>query len=211
MSIESEVAALGITEVLHFTTNHGLAGILASHFLKARAQLTKDKYLEHIYKHNCKDRSRDAAWHDYVNLSISHINADLFGIASGNWHRDIQGWWCVLAFDPSILSHDGVYFTTTNNMYSGVRRERGESGFKALFVAQITRWSGKTVRRAAGWPNNRPTCPYAEVLYPVQVDLEYLRTIYVRESSHIDDIAGMCGGLDLPMPNCTVSQEVFQP
>lgn len=211
MSISSEVIARGISQVVHFTTSHGLAGILASGALKARARLTEDMYLEHIYKHNCKDRSRDAAWHDYVNLSITHINADLFGIASGNWHRDIDGWWCVLAFNPIILTHDGVVFTTTNNMYTGVRRQPGEAGLQSLFADNIVRWNGKIIRRVAGWPDNRPTCPYAEALYPGQVSLEYLNAIYVRDAAHIEDIAGMCGALSLPLPNCIVESKVFQP
>src|SRR5437899_1547768 len=98
MNIRGLIAERQIRQVLHFTTDRGLVGILASRAVKPRKRLSTDKYLEHIYKPNCENRIRDSAWHDYVNLSIETINAHLFGISSGNWHRDLDGWWCILSF-----------------------------------------------------------------------------------------------------------------
>ena len=183
MSIEDIVINRNIKEILHFTTNKGITGMLASNGILPRKRLPQDKHLEHIYEYNCGDRSRDAAWHDYVNLSITIINRRLFGISKGKWHRDIDGWWCILAFSPKMLSHEGVFFTTTNNMYSGVRRYQGANGLEKLFAKQIMRWQGENVTRSPAMPENQPTCEQAEVLYPGELSLDYLHRIYV-ESSH---------------------------
>ena len=182
MSIDDVVFNRGIKEILHFTTNKGITGMLASGVILPRKRLPEDKHLEHIYEYNCADRSRDAAWHGYVNLSITTVNRHLFGISKGKWHRDMDGWWCILAFSPNILSHNGVYFTTTNNMYSGVERYKGTKGLERLFETPITRWSGEIVMRSSTVPNNQPTCGQAEVLYPGELTLNYLKTLYVSDS-----------------------------
>jgi len=183
MTIQDTIEQRGIHEVLHFTTNKGITGILATGFLKARKLLSEDYYLEHIYQYNCKDRSRDMAWEGYVNLSITSVNRQLLGISSGKWHANEDGWWCILSFTPDICSHPGVYFTTTNNMYSnGVKRARGVEGLNAMFASQITQWPGRILCRPSEIPDNQPTCEQAEVLYPEQISLKYLQKIYVMNN-----------------------------
>src|SRR5690349_15550012 len=107
MSVNAIVARRNITRVLHFTTNQGLTGILASRAVKARRDLTSDKYLEHVYSPNCAVR-RDQAWLGYVNLSIGRINARLWDISANKWHSNKDSWWCILVFDPIVLTHPGV-------------------------------------------------------------------------------------------------------
>jgi hypothetical protein len=209
MNIESEIDKRHITEVLHFTTNAGLTGILALQTVKARKRLNIDQYLEHIYKPNCCDRSRDAAWHDFVNLSVTSINSRLFGISSNTWHRDIEGWWCILSFRAGILAHPGVWFTTTNNMYSGVRRAQGWAGLNAMFAPTITQWLGKTVSRSKGASPCQPTCMQAEVLYPGELSISHLQCVYVRDEEHLDIIEGMAGAMSLPSVACRVSPRHF--
>lgn len=186
MSILDFVARCGISEVLHFTTNEGLVGVLQSGAVLPRSQLPREKYLEHIYKPNCRIR-KDTAWLSYVNLSINWINPELFRISSGYWHKDRDIFWCVLSFDPGILDHEGVYFVTTNNMYSGAIRGVGEEGLSSLFepriVQYVERQKGrlvpiKSVVRPKTHPVHLPTCSQAEVLYPGALSLEYLKGVY---------------------------------
>lgn len=217
MTIKRIVQERGIEEVLHFTTNSGLVGIFAARALKARRRLSSDKYLEHIYRGNCPDRSRDTAWHDYVSLSISSINGHLFNISSGKWHKEMDGWWCVLSFIPTILEHDGVYFTTTNNAYDPqyggcVVRGTGPEGLNRLFADRIRQWPTKSVIiRCSDTPNNQPTCKQAEVLYPGQIGLEFLQNVYVKDDSHIAEIHGICAALyQSKPPECNVSWRHFQ-
>lgn len=210
MTIRQIVNDRDIREVLHFTTDRGLAGILASACVKARADLPSDKYVEHIYKPTCASRVRDADWHGFVNLSITRINTRLFGIAANKWHIDIQGWWCILAFAPSILSHDGVYFTTTNNMYSGVNRAMGSVGLEAIFADEVLQYAGRVVRRSRHAPSNQPTCFQAEVLYPCELSTEYLQTVYVRDEEHIDAIHGICGAIAISPPRCICDPSRFR-
>ena len=210
MNISEAVALRQISEFLHFTTNSGVAGILASAALKARARLTVDAYLEHIYTPNCPNRDRDRHWHDYVNLSISNITTHLFSITENKWHAGGDGWWCVLSFDPVIATHPGVYFTTTNNMYTGVARAQGIQGFEAMFAPRIIRWAGSVVTRASELALRHPTCEQAEVLYPIQVPLSHLQCIYTREQRHCSAIQAMCGALQIAPVTCIVAPDKFE-
>lgn len=208
MSVADVIQQRQVQEVLHFTTNSGLAGILASRAVKSRAILPAEKGLEHVYSPNCQYR-KDTAWLNYVNLSISKINLHLFGISSEKWHVDEDLWWAILAFQPEVLTHDGVYFTTTNNMYTGVRRGLGEEGMEALFEPRVTRWAGSTVDREPSLPDASPTCGQAEVLYPQELSTEHLQRIYVVEEDHGDAVAGMLGAIGHPSVEIVVDGSVF--
>jgi len=191
MTIQEILAERGIVELLHFTTNRGITGVLDSKALLPRKRLAEALRLEHVYIHNCADRSRDINWHDYVNVSITSVNRRLFGISEGNWHADMDGWWCIVALSPEIMTHSGVYFTTTNNMYSGVLRDQGGRGLEALFAPQITLWNDNITKRSSNTPANQPTCPQAEVLYPGVLPIEFVSKIYVKgdaEASEIESI-----------------------
>lgn len=194
MTIAEIIDQRRIAEVLHYTTNHGLVGILATGAVKPREALPRDKYLEHVYQPACAVR-RDADWFAYVNLSISRINASLFGIASRNWHRNRDVWWCVLAFDPVILTHGGVVFTTTNNMYSGVIRGKGAAGLERVFGQRIHQYSSHYVNRPKDLPDRFPTCAQAEALYPGDLSTEYLRNIFVATEDHYDTAFAQCAEL----------------
>jgi hypothetical protein len=201
MSIAEQVRNRGITEVLHFTTNKGVLGVLDGKALKARARLHHDERLEYIFQPNAASRDKDLDWLDYVNLSISRINANFFS-ASGNWHRNKNLWWCVLSFSPEILSHEGVFFSTTNNIYTGVKRAAGEAGFEKMFAQMVTRWSTNVIARDSSTPSNFTTCIQAEVLYPGEVSTEFLQKIYVTDETSADELAGQLAMLrhrDIPI------------
>jgi len=208
MTISDIVKARGVSEILHFTTNKGILGILDAQSLKARARLHEDERLEYIFKLNAENRDRDSAWHDYVNLSLSRINSNFFS-ASGNWHKHEDLWWCVLSFLPEILDHPGVYFTTTNNMYSGVRRSTGEAGMESLFATTITKWTGNTISRRQDLPSHFTTCIQAEALYPGAVSTKYLQRIYVTNESAADELAGQISMLRHPEVPIIIRPEIF--
>lgn len=193
MTIEQIVAARGISEILHFTRHPGLCGVLHTKYVKSRKRLEEDNELKYIFEPNAKFR-KDHAWLDYVNLSISEINGEFFG-ASQRWHQREPYWWCILAFDPIILSHDGVFFANTNNFYTGVIRDRGERGLEMLFAETIERWNNNLIARPNGYPGYLPTCDQAEVLYPDQLSTKYLRKIYVMDDEDKDDVSGQFAGL----------------
>jgi hypothetical protein len=196
MSIEDVIERRGITEVLHFTTNLGLLGMLASGCILSRERLPKEQYLEHVYHPNAEVR-RDGPWLDYVNLSISRINTEFFG-HSERWHEDEDVWWCIVALDPVVLTHPGVLFATTNNMYTGCRREEGESGLERLFADEITRWRSNVLKRSADLVANETTCHQAEVLYPKSVLFPFFNHIYVATDRHAD-IVGSQSEILLPI------------
>ncbi|AXQ96321.1 DUF4433 domain-containing protein (plasmid) [Cereibacter azotoformans] len=201
MSLESSIQERGITEVLHFTTNRGLVGSLASQSLLSRSLLGQSAYLSHVLQLNSQNRPEESEFFDktedwlrFVNLSVSEINRRFFEF-SLRWHTNDDVWWCILSFSPDIMTHDGVWFATTNNGYDGCERRQGEQGFDALFAPRIRR----KARGANGQPwdvrrhgrsDNLPTCEQAEVLYPERVSLDYLNRVYVQNAEHQDTAVG---------------------
>jgi hypothetical protein len=188
-AVAAYAAERGITEVMHFTTNYGALGILATGVVLSRDRLDKEKYIEHIYTLNCSDRRKDSAWTDYVNLSISRVNGRMLGV-SNRWHATQDLWWAVLAFDVSLLADPDVHFVTTNNTYTNcLKRGTGVEGLRALFARSVEwGWQGSHMTRYPGMPDTWTTDPQAEVLYPGQVSIERLRAVYIRREEHADTI-----------------------
>lgn len=209
MTISEIIERRGIKEVLHFTTNLGLIGILDSRHLKSRQRLNKDERLEHIFSPNAAFRDKDSDWLDYVNLSISRVNNRFFDISRNRWHKGKALWWCVLSFAPIILSHEGVYFTTTNNIYPGVLRGSGPQALEAMFAPRVEWWEGKFVSRPAGLDLALPTYEQAEVLYPGQVSTGSLQAIYVGAEEQLDEVHGLFAGLGHPEIETTIQAKLF--
>lgn len=210
MSIEGMISARGVQRVLHFTTNRGCLGVLASRALKSRQRLNDNEMLRHIFQPNANARTKDLAWLDYVNLSVSRINSSFYEICSGDWHRGKDFWWCILEFDPIVMMHEGVYFSTTNNIYSGVRRELGSVGFEAMFAPVVEQWVGREVHRNADAPMDLTTCQQAEVLYPGELSTTFLRRIHVETPEISDEVAAQLLAVNHPVIDIAVSPEVFR-
>lgn len=208
--------ARGITELLHFTTSRGLIGILAQGKVYSRDQLNEDQYLENVKILNSPNRFRDAAWTDWVNLSVSRVNSSFLDTSQG-WHADDGVWWACVSFDVEILDHEDVWFCTGNNVYPATVRAQGASGLEALFADRVA-WGlyGSVHHRPANKPSHLTTDPQAEVLYPKAVSLEYARAIYVPEDALSDDVAGIVGAVgpsspvDLSTLPVMVQRDVFQ-
>lgn len=167
-----------ITEVVHFTTNQGLLGILVEQLCKSRSLLAEDKYLESIYHENTKVRREHPKYWSYVNLSISEPNHGFLRISSEKWWAAEDLFWAVLSFDPVIMTHPGVLFSPSNMGYDGVTPVRGRHGAEALFAERVAYGYGKTIPRRDR-DLHLPTNPQAEVLYPDAVSTQHLQRIYV--------------------------------
>lgn len=216
MTISGAIQQRGISEVLHFTTNRGIIGTLAAGALLSRHLLPQEKYLQHVLHVNAASRpeslqdfDKSKNWLDYVNLSISEINRRYFEFSS-KWHKDSDIWWGILAFDPAIMTHDGVFFATTNNAYEPLSiRESGNDGLARLFQDLVQRKSGWTVSRR-GRAAHLTTCEQAEVLYPQRVSVEFLRRIYVQEGEHQDQARGWLAEFDLRYVDVVINPAKFQ-
>ena len=196
----------GVQNVVHFTTMKGALGVLAAKAVKSRCRLPADNYLEHVYRPN-SDIRKDELWLDYVNLSIERINDWMFK-ASNRWYADNDNPWVVLSFDPTILTHPGVVFTTTNNIYPSCRRAEGVEGFSQMFAPTVHgRYDQLHDRtdKLPSWPTDRQ----AEVLYPGQLACDYLKRIDVQTEETIDEIHGMLGGLGMNV-SVRYAPEVFK-
>ena len=208
MSIQDVIAGRGITEVFHFTTNKGLLGILDARSLKSRARLKDNQRLEFILNLNTPI-VKDPEWEDFANLSISRINSTLYQISSERWHADSNVWWCVLAFDPIIMTHEHVTFTTTNNIYPSTKRGQGNEAFERLFAPTVLgRYSTRNIRHD-GMPDSYTTCEQAEVLYPGEISTEYLKCIYVSTVEDQDDVRGQLLAVNHPPVEVVVNPRIF--
>ncbi|HET8955688.1 MAG TPA: DarT ssDNA thymidine ADP-ribosyltransferase family protein [Solirubrobacterales bacterium] len=195
-----------IAEVLHFTTNIGLTGITYKGAILSRKRLPEEKHLEHVFAPNAEVR-KDDDWIDHVNLSISRINTEYFD-HSTRWHANEDLWWCALAFDPSILSDEDVFFATTNNIYTGCRRESGPAGLEALFAEEVKRWRGHYAKREDGMAEGLTTCHQAEVLYPGALSLDRLIKVYVATGPHADIASSTCDILLAPDETTELASKV---
>lgn len=216
MTIADTIQQRGIAEVLHFTTNRGIIGILVKGALLSRHRLPQEDYLQHVLHLNAVNRpeslggfDKSQNWLDYVNLSISEINRRYFEVSS-KWHKDSDIWWCILAFDPAIMAHEGVFFATTNNAYEPFCiREPGNAGLTRLFQDHVQRKDNWAVRRQ-GRAANLTTCEQAEVLYPQRVPVDFLRRIYVLEAEHQDQARGWLAELGLRNIDVVIDPAKFQ-
>lgn len=189
MTVADILAERAVSEVVHFTTSHGCCGTLYTKLLQSRQRLEHDDLVQYLFAPNANFR-KDVSYLDHVSLSIQHINHQFYNTSSGSWHRADPIFWCILAFDPVVLTHADVEFATTNNIYSGVTRQKGSAGLERLFAPVVTRWVGNSISRYEGMPAFYPTCFQAEALYPAAVSTEFLQRIYVFNQSDQSEVVG---------------------
>lgn len=196
-----------ISQVVHFTTTTGAVGIIAAKAVKSRKRVSNDKYLEHVYRPNAAYR-KDPDWLDYVNLSVERINDWMFS-HSTKWHPVEHNPWVALSFSPDILTHPGVVFTTTNNIYPACKRAEGLAGFSLMFADMVLGRYEECHSRTGGMLSAWPTDRQAEVLYPGELSCDHLQRIDVQLERSLEDIDGVLGVLDLVVPVC-LTPEVFE-
>ncbi|EOX5553975.1 DUF4433 domain-containing protein [Yersinia enterocolitica] len=214
MSIQQYINDNEITEVLHFTTERGLTGCASKKFVLSRKTLDEEEYLSHIATPVSTERkeaqdtfNKDENWLDYINMSISEINTHYFRSAQ-NRFTCLDRWWCIMSFNPIILTHPGVYFTTTNNIYTGVIRAAELVGLQSMFNEVITRWNGSTITRNER-AKHLPTCEQAEVLYPTPLSMSFLKCVYVQDREQAASIHGTLVSLGFQDVNVIVCPEKF--
>lgn len=182
MSITDKINRKGINEVLHFTLDNNLIGIIANGCLLSRSELDKKELeyqsLEFVNDIIWTDRNRDAEWTDHINLSIESVNQFLLDRARAN---NSNHNWFILSFDPEILTHNEVHFTTTNNAYIPyVKRNKGCEGFELPFIENYKDRLGNMHSRKRTLGVNFPTSQQAEALYPKKLTLDKMSKIYVE-------------------------------
>jgi len=208
MKVKDIIQARGIAEVLHFTTHKGLLGILHSGFVKSRKRLPAEVQLEYIYTPNAIYR-KDRNWLDYVNLSITRINHQFF-TSSCRWHRESELWWCILSFDPVILTHSSVHFATTNNFYPSVIRGVGAAGLENLFATRVAGRYGNIQQRPTNCDDAVTTCNQAEVLYPKELSIDFLQRIYVENGDDEDEVHAQLALVGKSLLQVVVDPEKFR-
>lgn len=130
-------------------------------------------------------------------MSIERINDWMF--ETSRWHHGDDNPWVVFSFEPSILTHEGVVFATTNNIYPACQREMGLEGLRRLFTEEVFgRYSTRHNRngKLQSWPTDRQ----AEVLYPGELSCDHLQRIDVLKEESLDVVAGILGAFQIDVP-----------
>lgn len=207
MTINEIIEQRGIRETVHFTTSLGLTGILHQRLLKANELLRTDDTLKHILKIT-QVRNLDPLWKGYVNLSITRPNSRLFTFSRAR-HLDVS--WRILVFSPAIMTHEGVYFVTTNNGYPmHLKRGQGPDSLEMLFAAEVRGLHGTIYRRTAETPACNTTDSQAEILYPQSVSTDYLQKIVVPTDFDADSVAAKISALAHPSIPIEVNPAMFE-
>jgi hypothetical protein len=182
----------GVARLVHYTTQKGIHGTIASKAIQSRARLDNEEYLAHIREPVWP--RKDPSWVDHISLSVTSINDELFRQSQRHYSHL---WWGVLAVDPAILDDADVVFTTTNNIFPKVRRANGVLGFEAMFADPVY---GKysSVHTRAGLPCNQPTDRAAEVLFPQRIATDHVQAVYVLDAEHKRTVLAWCEALDHP-------------
>jgi hypothetical protein len=206
VTINDIIKTRKIEEVLHFTTNNALVGILRQGLCKSRKLLKEDESLTYILKLNT-EKEFDREWKGYVNLSISRINTALFEYSTRVNHTFK---WRILSFSPEILTHPGVHFTTTNNAYwQHLKRGEGPVALEELFAQCVMGKYGVEINRLPNMADSWTTDVQAEVLYPQSVSMQYLTRIYVRTPEEADSVSGKFATFELPTIPTEVAPDKF--
>jgi hypothetical protein len=182
MIIHQSAIQKNIEEIVHFTTNHGLLGILVEGAVLPNSVLKGSDKLAFIFQQNSEKRKeRDPKWLDYVNLSISKVNSEFFSY-SNYQHRYRDLFWAILSFTTELLDDPGVCFTTTNNIYPSCLRGQGLGCFNNMFAPSIEGYYQNMIVRKPTHLSSWTTCEQAEILYPNRLSLSYLQRIYVQDT-----------------------------
>lgn len=196
----------GITSIVHFTRTSGLTGMLYTLMVLPRSRLPEDARVKHVYEENAADRSRDLAWHDYINLSVTDINVRMFEFSKREHPGDE---WLILVFDPEILGDPGVVFSTTNNAYEVARRHVGPRGFEQMFTPRVAWGRYGSVRNRHGRARNQTTDLQAEVLYPHELALDHLHTVIVADEDTYETVQAILYNFPHE-PEVVINPEAFR-
>lgn len=206
MSVAQRAQERDVTEILHYTSHKGVQGSVMKWATLSRQRLEDDEDVAFVFQGVWP--RRDPEWVDYISLSVSRINGDLYDKSRKHYP---DWWWAVMSFGLDILDHDGVWFTTTNNVYDDVcERGQGVDGFEALFKDCVA-WGycGSVTERRPSCPEHWPTDPQAEVLYPSELSLDFLQRVYVPGAQHRALVLAWCEAFGRPEIEVEVNPGVF--
>lgn len=208
--IPTFLASRGITEVLHFTPHDGAFGILSTGFLLPNAEVKAEKRLEFVLKLNVQER-KDRQWAGHNSMSITVPNHQFLRY-SRNTHGTGISWWCIFAFDPIILAHPDVVFTSGNNTWPNTRRVKSYQGLVGMFADNVPGRYDSIITRHASLPANVPTSYEAEVLYKGRLPLQYMRHVYFEDQEHADEFFAEASvfGVALPEGAVVLRPELFR-
>ena len=75
MTVAEEIIRRGVTEIVHFTTNHGVVGILARGAVLSRRHLPNEQLLRYVAHPNAITRAEEAEHFDKSEGPVPKVSA----------------------------------------------------------------------------------------------------------------------------------------
>ncbi|MCH1415894.1 MAG: DUF4433 domain-containing protein [Gammaproteobacteria bacterium] len=183
-SIRKEIENRGIINLVHFTHWRNLKGIYTLKKIISRKKLLKERLIDRediLFKHNDNFRMEGE---QYINLSITHINRNLFKAFRSRSQNNASINWCVIKLDKQLLSDTSLkcLFSVTNAA-SATAKKYGIGtdliNFQNMFLNEInitnTFNSGTIYRKSQ--KDNETTDNQAEVLVLGDIPINYIKKV----------------------------------
>ena len=183
-SIRKEIENRGIINLLHFTHWRNLKGIYTLKKIISRKKLLEERLIDRediLFKHNDNFRMEGE---QYINLSITHINRNLFKAFRSRSQNNASINWCVIKLDKQLLFDTSLkcLFSVTNAA-SATAKKYGIGTdliyFQNMFLNEINitnTFNGRTIYRKSQ-KDNETTDNQAEVLVLGDIPINYIKEV----------------------------------
>jgi hypothetical protein len=207
-AVASELAAMKLTRLAHFTPARNLPHIVSDGLLRSVADLAQD--VRACY--NPTDLQRLDGRRDRVCCSLQYPNGFYFTIAKSKRTSVNYPDWVCLLLDKMVAAVPDTLFCPRNAAASASIARPGVDGLRACYATPVVGQRGQVYTRNARHDPGSPTDVQAEVLVVAPVPLSAIRAIVFPNEAAAEEEYGRLDRFGLVPPgsvNFVVSPGMF--
>ncbi len=183
IDFQNEIAAKGISRLVHFTSTENLLSIFHEKKLLSRKKL-ESKNVSYKDTIDLMDFNDGVRYDDksYINLSVEYPNTKLFNVFKRNAEENIYIHWCIITLDTSLIYQENTLFSVTNAANGANKPYINGSlnTFRAMFAPTLpitTSYDSFVISRPRGLLVKYPTDIQAEVLVKDEIDISFIKNV----------------------------------